>query len=91
LALTSLRSTANWLNGGCEPCASPCLCSEPPYSTVYSISKKVGNLVYALALHFMYYNFCKVHKTVKMTPAMAAGVTDHVWALDEVVALLESK
>jgi IS1 family transposase len=56
-----------------------------------AFSKKVENLVCALALHFMYYNFCKVHHTVKMTPAMAAGVTDHVWALDEVVALLESK
>lgn len=52
--------------------------------------KKVENLIYALALHFMYYNFCKVHKTVKMTPAMAAGVADHVWSLDEVVVLLES-
>lgn len=55
-----------------------------------AFSKKVENLVCALALHFMYYNFCKVHKTVKMTPAMAAGVADHAWALDEVVALLES-
>jgi IS1 family transposase len=55
-----------------------------------AFSKKVENLVHALALHFMYYNFCRVHKTVKMTPAMAAGVADHVWSLDEVVALLES-
>jgi IS1 family transposase len=56
-----------------------------------AFSKKVENLVCALGLHFMYYNFCKVHHTVKMTPAMAVGVADHVWSLDEVVALLESK
>ncbi len=58
-------------------------------------SKKLENHVYAMSLWFMYYNFCrphmtltKDHKGVKWTPAMAAGVTDHVWKLDEVVALL---
>ena len=53
-----------------------------------AFSKKVENLGYALALHFMHYNFCRVHKTVKMTPAMAAGVADHVWSVGEIVALL---
>lgn len=56
-----------------------------------AFSKKVENLEHALALYFMYYNFSRVHQTLKTTPAMAAGVADHVWSLDEVVALLESK
>jgi len=52
-----------------------------------AFSKKVENLEYALALHFMYYNFCRVHQTLKMTPAMAAGLTDHPWTIEEVVRL----
>ncbi len=55
-----------------------------------AFSKKVENLGYALALHFMHYNFCRVHQTVKMTPAMAAGVADHAWSVAELVGLLES-
>ena len=55
-----------------------------------AFSKKAENLACALALHFMHYNFCRVHKTVKMTPAMAAGVADHVWTVGEIVGLLES-
>ncbi|MBM3142893.1 MAG: DDE-type integrase/transposase/recombinase [Chloroflexi bacterium] len=50
-------------------------------------SKKVDNLKHAVALHFMYYNFVRVHKTLAMTPAMAAGITDHVWTLEEIVTL----
>ena len=42
-------------------------------------SKKVENHVYAVALHFMYYNFVKIHSTLKVTPAMAARVTDRLW------------
>ena len=53
-----------------------------------AFSKKVANHAAALSVHFMHYNFCRVHKTLGTTPAMAAGVTDHVWKLDELVALL---
>ena len=54
-------------------------------------SKKVENLAAAVSLHFMYYNFCRKHQTLKgQTPAMAAGVADHVWSVEEVVALLDS-
>jgi hypothetical protein len=42
-----------------------------------------------LALHFCSYNFCRIHKTLKVTPAMAAGVCDHVWGFDELIGLLE--
>jgi IS1 family transposase len=51
-------------------------------------SKKLENHAHAVALHFMYYNFCKVHKTLKVTPAMEAGLTDHVWSLKELCDLL---
>jgi hypothetical protein len=55
-----------------------------------AFSKRVENLVCALALCFMYYNFCRVHQTVKMTPAMAAGVAVHPWTIREMVGLMES-
>lgn len=48
-------------------------------------SKKLENLEAAVALHFCHYNFCRIHKTLKVTPAMAAGVTDRLWSLEEVV------
>jgi len=52
-------------------------------------SKKLENLGYAVALHFMYYNFGRIHQTLRITPAMAAGVTDHVWELEEIAALAD--
>jgi IS1 family transposase len=52
-------------------------------------SKKIENHAAAIALHYMAYNFVKIHKTLRVTPAMAAGVTDHVWELEEIVELLE--
>jgi IS1 family transposase len=52
-------------------------------------SKKVENLAAAVSLHFAYYNFCRVHKTLGTTPAVAAGVTDHAWTLAELIGLLE--
>ncbi len=51
----------------------------------YAFSKKWDNLKAALALHFAYYNFCRVHRTLKMTPAMAAGITDQVWTMAELL------
>jgi IS1 family transposase len=56
-----------------------------------AFSKKLENLDHAVALHFMHYNFCRVHKTLGTTPAVAAGVADHEWTIEEVVNLLESK
>jgi IS1 family transposase len=50
-------------------------------------SKKVDNHRHMVALHYMYYNFCRIHQTLKVTPAMEAGITDHVWSLDELCAL----
>lgn len=54
-----------------------------------AFSKKVQNLESAVALHFMYYNFARIHQTLRVTPAMEAGVSDHVWSLEEIVGLLE--
>lgn len=54
-----------------------------------AFSKKVENLAAAVSLHFAYYNFCRVHKTLGTTPAVTAGVTDHVWTLAELIVLLE--
>jgi len=55
-----------------------------------AFSKKIENHAAAVALHFMHYNFCRVHQTLGTTPAVAAGVTDHVWNIDEVIALLDA-
>lgn len=51
-------------------------------------SKKIENLEHAVALHFMYYNFGRIHKTLRVTPAMEAGISDHVWTLEEIAALV---
>jgi len=51
-----------------------------------AFSKKWMNLKYSYALHFAYYNFCKVHSSLRVTPAMEAGITDHVWNLAELVS-----
>jgi IS1 family transposase len=55
-----------------------------------AFSKKIENHRHALALYFMHYNFARVHQTLgKKTPAMAAGISDHVWSIEEIVGLLE--
>ena len=56
-----------------------------------AFSKKVENHAAAIALYFMYYNFCRIHQTLRVTPAMEAGVTDHVWSLEEIVNLIRSE
>jgi IS1 family transposase len=53
-----------------------------------AFSKKVENLEHAIALYFMYYNFCRVHQSLRVTPAMEAGVTDHIWDIENILALL---
>lgn len=53
-----------------------------------AFSKKVDNHRHAIALYFMYYNFCRVHQTLRVTPAMEAGLSDHIWNVEDLVALL---
>jgi IS1 family transposase len=54
-----------------------------------AFSKKVDNLCHAVAIHYMYYNYCRVHQTLRVTPAMEAGLADHVWSLEEPAGLAE--
>ena len=56
-----------------------------------AFSKKIENHMAAIALHFMYYNFARIHQSPRMTPAMAAGVTNRLWEVEDIVALLEPK
>ena len=53
-----------------------------------AFSKKIENHVAAISLHFMFYNFCRVHQSLRSTPAMKAGVADHLWTIEELVDLL---
>jgi transposase-like protein/IS1 family transposase len=52
-----------------------------------AFSKKLVNLKAAIALHFAYYNFCRIHQTLRVTSAMEAGLTDHVWTIEELISL----
>lgn len=52
-------------------------------------SKKIENHAHAVAMYFMHYNYCKIHSTLRVTPAMQAGLTDHVWEIEELLALAD--
>lgn len=53
-----------------------------------AFSKKIENHEAAIALHYMHYNFARVHQTLRVTPAMEAGIADHVWSLEEIISLI---
>ena len=55
-----------------------------------AFSKQVENHTAAVARHFMYYNFCRVHQTLRVTPAMEAGIASHGWNISEIVGLLDT-
>lgn len=54
-----------------------------------AFSKKIENHVASIALHYMHYNFCRVHQTLRVTPAMQASIADHVWQINEIISLLD--
>ena len=55
-----------------------------------AFSKKIENHIHSVALHFMYYNFCRQHKSLDgISPAMAAGVTDRLWDIEDIVQLVD--
>jgi IS1 family transposase len=56
-----------------------------------AFSKKLENHRWAIALYFMHYNFCRIHQTLRVTPAMEAGIAGHVWSIEDVVGLLDPK
>jgi len=56
-----------------------------------AFSKKLANHISSVHLHNFFYNFCRIHKSLRITPAMAAGLTDRVWTVADVAAMLEQK
>ena len=52
--------------------------------------KKIQNHMHALSLYFMFYNFARIHQTLRVTPAMQAGIADHVWSIEDIISLLDS-
>lgn len=54
-------------------------------------SKKIENHIASIAIHYMHYNFCRVHESLRVTPAMDAGISDHVWSIQEMIGLLDAK
>lgn len=54
-----------------------------------AFSNKIENHKAAVALHFMHYNFSRIHQTLRVTPAMEAGIADHPWSIEEIVGLLD--
>ena len=54
-------------------------------------SKKAENHSHMLAIYYMYYNYCRVHQTLRVTPAMEAGIANHVWEVSEMAELLERR
>jgi hypothetical protein len=53
-------------------------------------SKKLENHEHAVAIHYMYYNFARIHQSLGVIPAMEAGVSDHVWSIEVIIGLLDS-
>jgi hypothetical protein len=54
-----------------------------------AFSKKLENLEHAVALHYMHYNFCRIHQSLRVTPAMEAGVADYIWSIEEMIELVK--
>jgi IS1 family transposase len=68
-------------------CRAP---TEEDYRLTNAFSKKVDNHGHAVALHFMHYNFCRQRQALRVTPAMAAGIADHIWSIEELTDLVEN-
>ncbi len=60
-------------------------------ASIFAISKKIENHAHAVALHFMFYNFVRIHKSLRVTPAMAAGITDRLWEIEDIARLVNNR
>jgi hypothetical protein len=79
-----------WLDAGLKPSSNPKGKGKGKRFTARltsAFSKKVENHAVAVALHFIHYNFARIHKTLRITPAMAAGISDPVWSYEEIAGL----
>ena len=56
-----------------------------------AFSKKLENHIHAVSLHYMYYNFGRIHKSLRVTPAQEAGISDHIWSLEEIAGLVKDE
>jgi hypothetical protein len=56
-----------------------------------AFSKKLDSHIHALALYFVFYNFTRIHKTLRTSPAMAAGIADRLWSMEDVAALMDAR
>jgi hypothetical protein len=73
------------------PCEARYLASAVSLRGIITVpvrAKKVENHEAAIALHYMYYNFARIHQSLRVTPAMEVGISDHVWSLEEIAGLL---
>jgi hypothetical protein len=61
----------------------------PRWRLTNAFSKKLENHIAAIASHCMYYNFARIHQTLRVTPAMRAGIASHVWSIQEILSLLK--
>jgi len=66
-------------------------CSEPKMGATSAFSRKIENHIHANAIHFLHYNFCRVHGSLRVTPAMEALLSDHVWSIEEMIGLLDRR
>jgi len=55
------------------------------------VSKKLESHIHALALYFAFYNFVRVHKSLRMSPAIAAGITDRLWSMEDIIAAIDTR
>jgi len=86
--LESGRAVVSWCVGDRDAGTAFGFTEDLAKRLTNAFSKKVENHIAALSLYFMFYNFCRVHQTLRVTPAMEAGISDHVWEIEEIVALL---
>ncbi|MGO9134328.1 MAG: IS1 family transposase, partial [Methylovirgula sp.] len=56
-----------------------------------AFSKKIGSHIDALSLYFVFYNFARIHKSLRMSPAMAAGIADRLWSMEDIVTLIDAR